>query len=201
MSEGQVSTVGVPYCKFWSFVMGWKNVKEHYRVKHLVQVTDAGICIGSGYVPDLIVISPTGELVKRYEGGSNEDLTRYQVEMNVDLPKLVELILAPDRFDNAIRVYTYEGAAIVEKFCEETGWPNVTYDGCIMHDNTYSVDRAEAVAWARASAESGVRWARKELVRLQGSIQEWEGRLAGYEAEVACLAKKYPTSSLDPDLS
>lgn len=30
--------------------MGFKNLKEHYRIKHIVQVTDAGICIGSPWL-------------------------------------------------------------------------------------------------------------------------------------------------------
>ena len=30
--------------------MGWKNIKEHYRIGHTVHVTDKGICIGSPYI-------------------------------------------------------------------------------------------------------------------------------------------------------
>jgi len=36
--------------------MGWKNIKEHYRINHYVQVTEQGICIGSPYIHNIIVI-------------------------------------------------------------------------------------------------------------------------------------------------
>jgi len=45
--------------------MGWKNVKEHYRIGHSVQVTEQGVCIGSPYVHNLIVVGLDGRFVKR----------------------------------------------------------------------------------------------------------------------------------------
>ncbi len=47
--------------------MGWKNVKDLYGIKHTVQMTEKGICIGSAYVHDLIVIGLDGVLKKRDE--------------------------------------------------------------------------------------------------------------------------------------
>ena len=47
--------------------MGWKNIKEHYRIGHAVQVTDAGICIGSPYIHNIIIIGVDGTLKKRTE--------------------------------------------------------------------------------------------------------------------------------------
>lgn len=36
--------------------MGWKAFKDVYNIKHIVCITDKGLCIGSGYVHDLAVI-------------------------------------------------------------------------------------------------------------------------------------------------
>jgi hypothetical protein len=45
------------------FDMGWKTLKEHFDIEHFVQVTKKGICIGSGFVHDLVTIDPkTGAL-------------------------------------------------------------------------------------------------------------------------------------------
>jgi len=111
--------------------MGWKAVRDHYRIEHQVQVTDKGICIGSPYIHDIIVISlDRGEIVKRYDPGSgwsrNENLDRYQSEMDADPFKLAELVAAEDVFERSLPVYTYEGGDIIEKQCEALGYGPTT---------------------------------------------------------------------------
>lgn len=142
--------------------MGWKAIKEHYRIEHDVQVVpDKGICIGSAYIHDIIVIGPAGEIVKRYDPGRgwsvNADLHRYQLEMEADPAKLKQLIDQPDTFERSVQVFTYEGADIIECACEELGWPNVTHDGRMMYENTFTPDRDQAVRWAIRSARSSVK--------------------------------------------
>ena len=44
--------------------MGWKNVKEHYRIKHIVCTTQDGIAIGSPFIQDIIVIGHDGTMRK-----------------------------------------------------------------------------------------------------------------------------------------
>src|SRR5687768_3761792 len=101
--------------------MGWKNIKEHYRIGHSVCVTEQGICIGSPYIHDIIVIGLDGKLKKRYErDGSNEDLERYQQEIEADPALLKKLIDGPDRFTKDVTVYTFSDGEIIEKKCEQT---------------------------------------------------------------------------------
>lgn len=38
--------------------MGWKNVKEHYQIGHIVCVTSKGLCIGSPYVRYCVANAP-----------------------------------------------------------------------------------------------------------------------------------------------
>jgi len=91
--------------------MGWKAVKDYYKIGHIVQVTPKGICIGSGYINDLIVISPDGEVHEGELGVSgNADLARYYAEMTDDKPKLRELVAAQDSFAASIPVYTFHGS-------------------------------------------------------------------------------------------
>jgi hypothetical protein len=153
--------------------MGWKNVKEHYGIGHMVCVTEAGICIGSAYVHDIIVVKWNGTVVWPHDavGHGNEDLQRYHREMTADPEKLRELIDEDDTFARSIPVYTYDMGEIVEKECEEPGWPNVTHDGCLMYENLFSTDRATVVEWAKRNAAAGLR-------NLSGTIVESEKRLA-----------------------
>ncbi|WP_285905105.1 hypothetical protein [Pseudodesulfovibrio pelocollis] len=158
--------------------MGWKNVKEHYRIKHIVQVRpEKGICIGSPYVSELIVVDLDGRITKRYEKRPvNADLHRYQQEMNGDPDKLRMLIQTPDSFSKSIPVYTFDGAQILEKYCEELGWPNITHDGELMYDNTFFENRADAI---QKAVSENMSWSKA----LDLSIAEAEKRLEELRAE------------------
>ena len=133
--------------------MGWKSVKQHYQIGHIVQVTEEGICIGSAYVYNLMVISTEGRLVKRRES-SDRDLVRYQAEMDKDVEMLKRLVLQQDHFDKSVPVFTYDGSLIIEKKCEELGWPNITHDGELMYENMFSKEQSKVIAWAMRNAEA-----------------------------------------------
>lgn len=179
--------------------MSWKNVRDHYQVQHTVQIRDAGICIGSPYIPDIIIIGLDGAVKKRYESGcTNEDLRRIQDAFDVDPEKLKELVLSPDIFDREITVYTYEGGDILEKKCEELGWPNITHDGLMMYENTFSDDKAKVVAWAKENANLYVKSARENAADAERRLQECKERLAKTEAERAKLEQDYPKTGETP---
>jgi hypothetical protein len=166
--------------------MGWKSIKEHYRVGHSVQVTEQGICIGSPYIHDLIVIGLDGTIKKHSESG-NEDLVRYMREFRADPEKLKSLAQAEDIFERSISVYTYDMGTIIEKQCEEPGWPNTTHDGEMMYSNTYSTDRAQVAKWAKQDLEAGIRLLTDGIARDRQKIAEREADLAEYEAALAKL--------------
>lgn len=171
--------------------MGWKNVKDHYRIGHIVHVKDHGICIGSPYISDIIVIDPSGKIIKRLER-AHGDLGRYQSEMDADREKLRRLIEAPDEFARSIPVYTYQDDRIIEKRCEEPGWPNVTHDGELMYENTHSTDKQEVIAWAKRNAQHGVSMFRADIRDAEQKLQELRAQLAEEERIVASLAALYP---------
>lgn len=170
--------------------MGWKTIKEHYQIKHHVQVTAEGICIGSGYIHDLIVIGPDGKVAKPYRERDNNDLARYQRDFDADPAKLAELVGAPDTFAASITVYTYDSTTheIAEKQCEVPGWPNVTHDGEMMFENTFSTDRAQVVEWARRDCELALRWARERREDLEKELAENGERIRALEASIERLA-------------
>jgi len=174
--------------------MGWKNVRDHYQIEHTVQVTDAGICIGSPYIHNIIVIDMDGVVKKRYDAGrSNEDLRRIQDAFDADPEKLKELVLSPDTFNQAITVYTYnDDGEILGKKCEELDWPNVTHDGLMMYENTFSEDKDKVVAWAKRNAELYVKMARENVASAEARLTECRGRLAKAEAARAKLEKDFP---------
>ncbi|MHB0928659.1 MAG: hypothetical protein ACYC3W_07030 [Candidatus Nanopelagicales bacterium] len=158
--------------------MGWKNIKEAYDVVHQICVTREGICIGSGNIPNLIVISREGCVKKRYEDHSNSDLTRYQRLMDESPSQLKQLTLSPDIFNHHIRVYTYEKGELLELWCEKPGYPNVTHDGRMMYDNTFFLRKAEAIQYGIVSEKIAIRHRQEKLERTQAELQVIQAELA-----------------------
>lgn len=167
--------------------MGWKNVKEHYRIGHIVQIEDQKICIGSGYIHDLIVLGLDGTMLKRQSGTNNEELGRYQQEMDADPALLRSLIKTPDTFAASITVYTYKDGDILEKQCEQPGWPNVTHDGQVMYENAFSTDREVTVARAKEEAEISIRYTKEAIEETEQKLANLQSRLARQEANRAKL--------------
>ncbi|KQN09848.1 hypothetical protein ASE85_02620 [Sphingobium sp. Leaf26] len=168
--------------------MGWKAVRDHYRIEHLVQVTSAGICIGSPYIHNIIVISlDRGEIVRRWGTPHDGSLGRYLDEMDADPFKLADLVAQADVFERSMSVFTYEGGDIVEKQCEELGYPNVTHDGCMQYENTFSPDAGLVRVWAIDSAKAGIEWMTEAVENAQRDLRERVERLNQRKADLEKL--------------
>lgn len=172
--------------------MGWKAIKDHYDIKHHVQVTDKGICIGSPYIHDIIVIGLDGVVRKRFDERGNDDLRRYQQAFDADPQKLRELALAQDTFAESIPVYTYEGGNILNKQCEALGWPNVTHDGLMQYDNAFSSDRSRVVAWAKRNADLGIESYTERIAEAEERLVALRARLAQEVADREKLEADFP---------
>lgn len=177
-------------------IMGWKTLKQHYRIGHAVQVVpDKGICIGSPYIHDLIVIGVDGQIIKADYGRVNEDLRRYMAEFKSDPDRLREVIQATDTFEKAITVYTWDGANILEKKCEKLGWPNVTHDGAMMYANTFSDDKNTVVKWAKENARGGIKWKMERVEDIKKQLSEMESLLAESRDHLKKLEAQYPENN------
>jgi hypothetical protein len=168
--------------------MGWKNVKEFYRIVHAVRVTSEGICIGSPYIHDLIVIGLDGIIKRTRENYfTNVDLRRYMSDFERDPKVLKDLVLSEDHFEKRIAVFTYDGGDVVEKFCEAPGWPNVTHDGQMMFDNTFSIDREIARQLAIRNAEAGVQIFTQRIKHKENELHKCEEELRQCENDLKKL--------------
>lgn len=172
--------------------MGWKTLRERFEIKHLVRVTEKGICIGSGYVHDIVVVNPkTG--VAAPSKIFDDFLERSCPLLAAATPQeTLAAIEAPDEFTASIPVYTYDGAEIIEKLCEVPGWPNVTHDGCMMYENTFSTDKAQVVVWAKTNADSAVHWRTGTVAQLEKELAEARADLDRHEANRAKLESDWP---------
>lgn len=174
--------------------MGWKAFKEKFNIKHQVVVDDEkGICIGSGYVHDLAVVNTTSGVVtenRTFNGFLREN---YPTLLEASAQEVLELLAAPDSFEKSITVYTYDGGNIIEKLCEEPDWPNVTHDGRMMYENTFSTDKEKVIKWAKKNVEAGIKYSADCIAETERELDRLKKRLAQYEADKLKLDTDYPT--------
>ena len=173
--------------------MGWKNVKEHYNIKHTVQVRNGRIAIGSPYVHDLIRVEFDGSVSWGSMGSSkNSGLDVYYADLTADPTRLKELIDAPDTFADSIECFTFKDGQVIGKRCEAFGYPNCTHDGELMYDNTFFLEPTEAAAKAKREVALGVKWARESLADAEKRVVECQCRLAEEVEFLAQLDTDWP---------
>lgn len=158
--------------------MGYKLLRDTYKIEHIVQVCDKKeyggrvICIGSPYVHDLIVINMEGEIVKRYDR-SNNDLQRYMQEFDADPEKLKRIVQTTDAFDadKNKTVYIYDYCRIRTEVCQEYGYPNTTNMGELMNNNTSFRTYKDALNYALSDTEYNRCRNRDEIKILQEAFE------------------------------
>jgi len=131
--------------------MGIKQLKNEFQIEHIVQRQDLVVHIGSHYIHDLITISPDGSIKKKQlVNDSNGEIWDVFQRLNAaGCVRVKEILMAQDEFGNLITVYHKgRGAKIERTQCEKLGWPNITVEGLLMHDNEFFECRKEAVTKA-----------------------------------------------------
>lgn len=173
--------------------MGWKTFRDHFRINRLiVETCDKGLTLGSGYIRDLFVIGSDGVLLEVHElASSHKDLQR-KIEENPELVR--QLIAAEDYFERSIKIYTFEGAQILEKYCEELDYPNVTHDGCMITQQ-FSTDRDQVIQWALRSARAGKKNCETVQVDLSMRLDRSRELMAQYIRDEETLLGLLPESA------
>lgn len=162
--------------------MGWKKVKDYYSIKHTVHVRDGNICIGSAYIPCIIVINHEG-IVINDDGKSNTSLVQAVAAFKADPAILKCLIEEKDEFVAHLPVWSFNENSIIEQRCEKHGWPNVTFDGQLMYENTHFPTRALAIEAAKKSAQSTIDYYLKEIKQTEKKLEAMRGEFMAAVAE------------------
>jgi hypothetical protein len=172
--------------------MGWKALKEAFGIEHHVHVSKEGVCIGSGYIPNIVTVNGTTGELEENSAFSSFVREKYPALREASPAELLALVQAPDVFSASIPVYTYKDGEIVEEFCETPGWPNTTHAGNMMYENSHSTDKEKVVSWAKRSAALETHYLNQDIIRREAELAEARTRLATAEAYRAKLDEDYP---------
>ncbi|MFL9611055.1 hypothetical protein ACKF11_13290 [Methylobacillus sp. Pita2] len=172
--------------------MGVKAVKQHYNIRHIVHIKEGKLCIGSGFINDMLIFSPTGKLLREFDHNSDAELTRYTRDITADPVLFTTLLQQEDQHDSLISAYTYTDDAIIEVQCVQVGWPNTTVDGLLMYDNTYFENKLDAVKKAKASYLYGLQSYESTKADLENRLATVTRQLSELKASKQRLDAEYP---------
>lgn len=174
--------------------MGWKNVRDHYAIEHLVHMRNGNLLVGSPYVSDLLTIEPNGRVTRNsVVGRDSKELSRIVNVIEGDRDRFVSLFEAEDSFEQSLPVYTWnDKGEIVEELCEEYGYPNVTHAGNILYENVYFADRNTAVRRALRSLKYRVESADENQEQAERELEKRRQYAQDAHAALATLRKSYP---------
>lgn len=168
--------------------MGWKKFKERFGIEHLVHVNQDRVFIGTAYVKDIASIDAKTGIVFINETFPRFLREHYPKVLEAKQTEILSLLKADDTFSASIPVFTYERSKIIEKACEEPGWPNVTHDGLLMYNNMFSTDRAVAIQLARNNAEARVQALLESIERTEQDLSNKRAILAECKADLEALS-------------
>jgi hypothetical protein len=172
--------------------MGWKAVKDHYRIGHIVHMSGDDLLIGGAYVSEIIRVSPEGVVEEKPTMRPLDgELARYVYEIRGDASRFRGLLASKDEFTASTPVYGWSGSTIVEDFCEEYGWPNVTHSGALMWDGHFFLDRDDAVRRAVAGARGRMSSLAERVEELEEKLAERKRMLAGAEGDLNDLRSRH----------
>lgn len=171
--------------------MGWKAIRDHFAIPGVWRVQNGNVLIGSPYIADIIVISPSGAVAWGRHGATDYGWKEGFHALSADPSLVRRLFESPDSFAVSIPVYASEDGEIVERFCEQPGWPNTTHDGELMYENTHFPEKNAAVVNAKENALAGIRFARDSITDAEHDLTTRRERLATYEARLAKLDANY----------
>lgn len=157
--------------------MGWKAIKEHFKIEHIVHVSDGFIYVGSGHIPKAVQIDQKTGKVSEGEYSSSIVKREFGAIFDASPDLIKELAQAEDKFATSVPVYTYQDGQIIEHQCEVPEWPNVTHDGQIMYENSFRPTKSEIIELAIRDAEAGISLGEDSISRLKQQINQEEKRL------------------------
>lgn len=117
--------------------MGWRSVKDYFNIEYIVHINKAGnLCVGTLSRTELITVSPSGKLLKRYEGNQSP-LIQIQENFECQKLKLSSLFNKEDKTDCDAQVFYFDEDGLHEDTYIFGAAPIVTTSGRLLTENFY----------------------------------------------------------------
>ena len=111
---------------------------------------------------------------KSLEGRTNDELLFIWDKFHelIASGQIHEIINGNDEIENPLTVWTFEDGKLIETFTDKYGWPNTTFDGKVMYENTHFKTKKEAIDKGIIEYEAGVSLAERRVKELEEDLQK-----------------------------
>lgn len=155
-------------------------------------VADYGdyIAVGSAYVHNLINIDKKtlklkyaldtfNEGRKSLTGKSDNELLDIYDKLQglIDSGEINEIINGNDEIENPLTVWTSKDGELIETYTYAYGYPNTTYDGKLMHDNTYFKTKEEAIEEAISEHSYEITFFERRIGEIETELSKFKNML------------------------
>lgn len=104
--------------------------------------------------------------------------------------EIEDIINGNDELENPLPVYTVTRGKFISTFTDAYGWPNVTIEGHMMHDNDYFDNPKDALCYGIKEATYAEEWAIQSLNELNEMVEEKKKRIQEYQNNISELNHK-----------
>lgn len=158
--------------------MGWKAFKEHFGIKHQVQLDGSSetLFIGSAYVHDIVAINTETGKFKESSALDGFIERNYPSLKEASAEEIINLISKEDSFERSLPVFTAVNGEVLEMQCEEYGYPNITHCGRMMYENTFFKTREEAHEYAVKEVGKWIEFYKDQIERTEKELDKLKAR-------------------------
>lgn len=156
-----------------------RKLKNLLKTNYIIQEIDDNVCIGSGYIHDIIKIN---KFTFKMTGDTRgyEELNRIYKECE----KLIENGTMKSIFDcneditDMQKIYIWSSSdGLIETYTDDPRWPNTDYTGRLLYENTTFTDKHKAIDYAIKSLCSSIEVWNERLQESVNDVQRIQTRL------------------------
>lgn len=168
--------------------MGIKTIKARYGLGDmLVHKVPTGIAFGTEMAPQVVVVSKEGKILEASKGSIRRFYEQLENSIQNDPEGFVGALEQEEDISHPLPVFTYVDGKVLEKSCEEHGWPNLTTDGELMYENTHFANRQDCLEQAEATLRARVESGIDRVKELSNALSDEETRLQQAWKELSSL--------------
>ena len=97
---------------------------------------------------------------------------------------LLDVINGVDEIENPIAIWTINNGELVQTYTDKMEWPNTTYDGKTIYENTYFDSKEKAIEYAIREYSAGVSIMERSVNRISKDLKEANDSLEMYRSWV-----------------
>lgn len=164
--------------------------------KYIVHDYGDKICIGNDFVSDLISVDKKTLQIQYALDGRNGresllgkscssllfiwDTLRHLIYTG----EMKDIIEGGDVLENPLAVFTCKNGLLIYATTDDYGYPNVTADGILMHDNSYFKTKSKALESGIRDRQSGIDMSEQLLKEREEELQKIKDRIDSYKKDI-----------------